>query len=115
MALAEHPKPKSLTDDQRHWLTHIEAASAEGLTLKEYAQQYDLPLQKLYGWKSSLKKRGLLAQDKEPVSFAPVHIVNADIPCALRIRLPNGVAIEVLSPVAEPVLLGVLCAASQLP
>ncbi len=115
MALANHPKPKPLTDDQRHWLTHIEAATHEGLTLKEYAQQHALPLQRLYGWKSSLKKRGLLPQEPETVSFTPVRVVTADTHSAMRIRLPNGVIVEIPFPVAEPVLLGVLRAAGQLP
>ncbi len=114
MALANHPKPKTLTENQRHWLAHIEAATGEGLSLKEYAQKHELPLQRLYGWKSALKKRGLLPQEEKTVSFTPVRVVSTDTTCALRVRLPNGVAIEVLSPVAEPVLLGVLRAASQL-
>ncbi len=115
MALTNHPKLQTLTDSQSHWLAHIKTASAEGLTLKEYSQQHDLPLQKLYGWKSSLKKRGLLSQEPKTVSFTPVRVVTADTHSALRIQLPNGVAIEIFSPVAEPVLLGVLRTAGQLP
>ncbi|MCP4040386.1 MAG: hypothetical protein GY731_00310 [Gammaproteobacteria bacterium] len=56
-----------------------------------------------------------MSQEPKTVSFTPVRVVTADTHSALRIQLPNGVAIEIFSPVAEPVLLGVLRTAGQLP
>lgn len=101
----------SLTDKQQFWLNHINEAKAAGLSLADYAQREDLSLQSMYSYVNTLRKKGVLEQQK-PSGFTRVVPASASTYSPLRIYLNNGVRIDVAAEqinVAE-----LLNAASQL-
>jgi len=91
-----------LTDRQRYWLDHIQAAEGSGEPLKRYAKRKRLSVNSLYEAKRRLRKAGALSSAtpsdrREPTSsrFVPVSRVAASGPSApLRVRLSSGVQLE---------------------
>ncbi len=67
------PSNCELSERQRAWLEHLRACRAQGLSLKAYAEQQGLNLQRFYHWHRRLKRLGLAATDA-PVSFAAVRV-----------------------------------------
>ena len=108
-----------LTSTQQFWLGHVEACAAAGVSMKTYAERYELNLQSFYCWKGQLKKRGLLSS---PVSstdnnaMLPVAFVASPEPCpGARILLANGITIEVPSGVPPEVLVRLIGVAMDVP
>ena len=102
-----------LTEKQRYWLDHIETAEREGLSPREYAERHGLRTSELYYWRSTLRKRGVLASKDEPVELVPVRV--RDTRTEVRVHLPNGVVVACSEPLSEAAWLSVLRGASQLP
>ena len=101
-----------LTEKQRYWLEHIETAEREGLSPRAYAERHGLRTSQLYYWRSTLRKRGVLATAEEPVELVPVRL--RDTRAEVRVHLPNGVVVASSQPLSESAWLSVLRGASQL-
>ncbi len=102
----------SLTDKQRFWLEHIQTAEREGLSPRLYAQRHGLHTAQFYYWRSTLRKRGVLASKDEPVELVPVRV--HDTRTEVRVHLPNGVVVACSQPLSEAAWRSVLRGASQL-
>ena len=79
----------TLTERQQFWLEHIRACG--GGSVKAYAQANGLSVSALYEAKSRFKRLGLLG----PAKAARFARVEAAAPTLCRVRLPNGVFVEV--------------------
>jgi hypothetical protein len=89
-----NPSNSELTGRQHEWLEHFRACRAQGLSLKAYAEQQGLNLQRFYHWHRRLKRLGLVATDA-PVSFAAVRVsAAAGVAGYQRLHFPNGVMLE---------------------
>ena len=51
-----------LTDKQQYWSDKLQLAGQSGYTLAEYARLNDIPAQKLYQWRSTVKKQETTTQ-----------------------------------------------------
>lgn len=87
---------------RRRWSTEeklsiVNEVGVEGATVTQISQRHDVTRQQIYGWRSELKRKGLLAVP-EPSCFVPVEMSG----------LPN----ELLAPegfaVVEPMLVELL-------
>jgi hypothetical protein len=88
------PANSELTERQREWLEHLRACRSQGLSLKTYAEQQGLNLQRFYHWHRRLKRLGLVATDT-PVSFAAVRVSAAPgVTGTQRLHFPNGLMLE---------------------
>jgi transposase-like protein len=95
MVLSEKVDALGLSENQRRWLEHLQAAEQSGLTLKAYARQRGLAVEKLYSWKQELKRRGVLREAEEPPTFVPVRLMGASATAPVSVYLPSGVRLEV--------------------
>ena len=99
---------------ERFWLDHLRSARRQGQTLKAYAQAHGLSVSALYTARSTLKRRGVVAEPSASApTLVPVHIPAAG--AAFRVHLPNGVVVEVASHAESPACAAVLECASRLP
>ena len=88
------PTNSELTERQREWLAHLRACRARGLSLKAYAEQQGLNLQRFYHWHRRLKQLGLVAA-AAPVRFAAVRVSAAGgVAGTQRLHFPNGLMLE---------------------
>jgi hypothetical protein len=79
---------------QREWLEHVQSCRAQGLSLKAYAEQQALSLQRLYHWHRRLKLLGFIASP-EAVGFAEVRMRGSGkIAGTQRLHFPNGLVLE---------------------
>ena len=53
------------TDKEQYWLDHIEAATRSGLSIVQYARQYDIKAQRLYQWRNIVKNRSTPVSTEE--------------------------------------------------
>ena len=82
------------------WRGHIEAAAKRGGTLADYAREHGLSRHTLYVARQQMQREAVLAPAQTPTRrraapaapFVAVRV--AQDAAALRVRLPNGVAIE---------------------
>jgi len=80
-----------LTDQQRHWLAHIEAAQQSSLSLAAYARNQGLAPQTLYQWRHLFRQQGRLpASPRKVANFAQVQVMAtmtgaADAPIRLEL------------------------------
>lgn len=82
------------TERQREWLAHVQSCRAQGLSLKAYAAQQALSVQRLYHWHRRLKLLGLI-DGAEAVSFAAVRVQDSPVRTgAQRLYFPNGLILE---------------------
>ena len=125
---------RRLTEKQRIWLTHVERCTATGVSMRAYADQHGLDVQRFYVWKSQLKQLGVLAHDlampndidqppppalsplirAQVVSRSSVEDQRQSTMCAARVTLANGIAIEVPPGVAPEALGRLIVAACAL-
>jgi predicted transcriptional regulator len=85
---------RTLTEHQREWLEHVQACRARGLSLKAYAEQAGLDVQRLYRWHRRLKQLGLTVGIEE-VDFAAVQVRDwAEQAGRQRLHFPNGLVLE---------------------
>lgn len=89
---------RGLTDTQRIWLTDVEACTAGGGSMKGYAAEHGLDLQRFYLWKGWLKKLGGVAERQgltpSPPTFVPV-------PFAPSRQAPSGLMKRVGTPTGD--------------
>ena len=99
----------TLTRRQRFWLEHLRACGSG--PLKAYAEANGLSVSALYAAKAQLKRRGLLEPAKASRFARIVREDGAGAPTLCRVRLVNGVMVEVAcEPGQWPSLLGSLAA-----
>ena len=90
----------TLTETQRKWKAHIDAASAANQTLADYAREHGLKRSTLYAHSRKLSVQGRVTAKR---SFVRVQAPAA--PATVRIELPNGVRMHVSAPPDLQVLL----------
>jgi len=82
------------TERQREWLEHVQTCRARGLSLKAYAEQAGLDLQRLYHWHRRLKLLGFI-DSAETLSFSAVRVQGPGrIAVTQRLHFPNGLVLE---------------------
>jgi transposase-like protein len=82
-----------LTEHQRQWLAHIEAAQQSQLSLADYARTQGLAPQSLYQWRNVFKQKGIEPGSSRKVSaFAQVQVAATTVtePTEASIRLKLG-------------------------
>lgn len=85
-----------LTAKQQQWLSHLEAADEQNLSLAAYAKQECLDLKRLYSWKSQLKQKGLFSAETDN-SFIKAQVstsVSLSHTTGIHVVLPNGIRLE---------------------
>lgn len=78
-----------LTEKQQYWSKQLDKANNSGLSLAQYAKEQNIPIQKLYQWRSTLKKVTTTKTVSEEVKFAPVAISDYR-PVALRLCIDES-------------------------
>ncbi len=107
-------RKRDLTERERTWLKHIEAAAASGGTLAAYATANGLEVKHLSPWKTALRRRGVLP-DKRRSAFVPVATPAARTsPTSCSITLPNGVRVQIAGELGATKLGQILSAANAL-
>jgi transposase-like protein len=82
-----------LTDQQRQWLAHIEAAQQSHLSLADYARTQGLPPQSLYQWRNVFKQKGIgPGSSRKASAFAQVQVTATTLtePAEGNLRLKLG-------------------------
>lgn len=88
------PPNRVPTECQREWLEHVKACRARGLSLKAYAEQHGLSLQRFYHWHRRLKVLGFI-DSVQTVSFTSVRVQGAPVRAGRqRLHFPNGMVLE---------------------
>ena len=100
--------PKSLTDKQRYWLTHVECCEAGGATMVSYASEQSLDLKQFYNWKMRLARLRQLPHSSKCVAFKKVIVrPRPEFGTSCRIEYPNGTRIEIAAG-CDPVWLSLI-------
>ena len=107
MKARSHGRTESeLTERQRHWLRHIQAAERRDEPLTIYAEEHGLSVSSLYEAKRHLRKAGVIeasrgARKSRPKRATPTFVpvsVGETIPLpkssVLRVRLCSGAILE---------------------
>ncbi len=103
-----------LNTHEQIWLDHLKRCRRERQSLADYARTHDLKITRFYAWKARLEARGLWTGKEPPVSFLPVSVL--DTPAAgVRLKLPNGVALEFNQPLDAVLLTRLFDLAVALP
>jgi hypothetical protein len=105
-----------ITERQRYWLDHIQAAEAFVGSIADYARSKGLKPKELYSWKGILVRRGLLnvpAADENSGGF--VRVVAPARPLGMSLVLPNGVRLEWHGDLRPEQLEALVLTASRLP
>lgn len=89
---------------EREWVAHLNACTDEGVTVKAYAKQHDLPVDSLYYWRRKMKLRAGKSSSNaaHPSSTSTKFFARLDvtpIPTSaneglLRLRLSNHLQLE---------------------
>lgn len=77
-----------LTERQQFYKTHLDAASAEGLTIAEYARRHDVPAHGLYDARRRIQAKS---------DFVRVGRSGPAPLARLELRLPNGLLVTVVA------------------
>ena len=60
------------TEKQRYWADLLKSAEDSGLSLVEFAKTKDIPAQRLYQWRSTLREQSRLKHAPTSANFAQV-------------------------------------------
>ena len=101
----------TLTDNQRHWLEHLQACEASGNGIAAYAAEHGLDAKAMYTGKKTLVKKGVLPRTRRR-RFARAQVTTAVNDNAWRIQLTNGVSVAFSGAVDAKTLSTVLVAAA---
>ena len=101
----------TLTDNQRHWLEHLQACEASGKGIAAYAAEHGLDAKAMYTGKKTLVKKGVLPRTRRR-RFARAQVTTAVNDNAWRIQLTNGVSVAFSGAVDAKTLSTVLVAAA---
>jgi transposase-like protein len=88
-----------ITEKQKYWLDHFQAADSSRMSLAGYARKHELDPNHFHSWVHQLRKRGLIPAAKprrSSRSFArvePAEQAVTSLPA--DIVLPNGVRLRV--------------------
>ena len=63
---------EATTEKQRYWADLLKAAEESGMSLVEFAKSKDIPAQKLYQWRSTLRDQTATERPSTPVNFTQV-------------------------------------------
>jgi len=107
----DDPQNISLTNNQRHWLEHLQVCEASGKGIAAYAAEHGLDVKAMYTGKKVLVKKGVLPRTRRR-RFARAQAKAAVTDNAWRIGLPNGVSIAFSGAVDAKALSTVLTAAA---
>ena len=58
------------TEKQRYWANLLKTAEDSGMSLAEFAKTKDIPAQKLYQWRSTLRDHPVSKKTAAPTKFA---------------------------------------------
>ena len=64
-----------LTALQQKWLARLRACEASGLSVKAFAEREGIDRKRMYSWRKTLTKKGLLPAHK-PVRFQRAQVVS---------------------------------------
>lgn len=103
-----------LTEKQRIWHQHLQACTTAGLSMKDYAEQHGLKLQRFYYWKKYLKQLGVAAPESSARFVKAVRRETHSGAGKIRISLSNGVSIEISHDFDTAAMADLLCAARRL-
>ena len=78
----------NLTPSQQYWSNKLLEAEQSGISLADFARQQDLPAQKLYQWRSTLKSK--TQQVVEKTQFTRVVANDTSAGVDLTLVLPEG-------------------------
>ena len=97
-------KDRGLTERQREWLNHVQAAEGNGEALTAYAKRCGLSVGSLYEAKRRLRQAGVIqvAQTENSTKTGAVRFVElvaqpgstAAMGSSLRIQLTNGTVLD---------------------
>ncbi len=82
----------ALTERQRYWLDHVQACTASGKSIAEYAAAHDLAAQAMYAGKKMLIKKGVLPPT-HPARFQRAQVIGTVVGSEWRVHLPNGASV----------------------
>ena len=89
---------EELKQRQRYWLEHLRAATAQGVTLAEYARVAQVDSDALYRWRALFKRKGVSIIEEPgaaPVSFAAVRVATAEVSGAAAVTVHVGALVQV--------------------
>jgi hypothetical protein len=101
------PTRVTLTTQQNYWLKHVQACTASGKTIAEYAKNHGLRAKTMYAGKKTLAKKGVLPRTQAP-RFQRAQVVESVADNEWRIQLPNGVTVAFVGSVDAGALSTVL-------
>ena len=104
-----------LSEQEREWKAHLDAAEAAGQTLANYARVHELDVSKLYGYRGKIKRK--LKRATEPARRGKASFVRVEAKpqssCSLvRIELPNGIGVVIEGSCDVPGLISSLASLS---
>jgi len=76
-----------LTEKQQYWSDTLQLAEQSGHSLAEYARLNNIPPQKLYQWRSTLKKQETTTEISTESHFT--RVVSTTTLSSLSVQLPN--------------------------
>jgi len=103
----------ALTERQCYWLEHVQACTASGKTIAEYAAEHGLAAQAMYAGKKMLVRKGVLPPTR-PARFQRAQVTGAVVGSEWRIHLPNGVSVAFSGSVDAATLTTILNTAATL-
>jgi hypothetical protein len=89
---------EELKQRQRYWLDHLRAASAQGVTLAEYARVAQVDSDALYRWRALFKRKGVSILESSvaaPVSFAAVQLSGTETSAGAGVTVHVGAVLQV--------------------
>lgn len=100
--------PRALTAKQQKWLSHLEQAQQQGLSLQEYARRTGIKASSLYAARKWLSKARPQAAAPS-VSFAEVRTTGTGSAEACVLHLAPGIRLQLLV-LPSPQWLAAVCA-----
>lgn len=100
--------PRPLTVKQQEWLSHVERAQEQGLSLQEYARRNGIMVSSLYAARKSLRAsrpKSLSAG----LNFMEVRNTDSFVAAACTLYLAHGICLQ-LSALPSPEWLAAVCA-----
>jgi hypothetical protein len=89
---------EELKQRQRYWLEHLRAASAQGVTLAEYARVAQVESDALYRWRALFKRKGVAIVEScetKAVSFAAVRVTRPEANGPSVVTVQVGAVVQV--------------------
>jgi len=103
----------ALTEHRRKWLGRLQACEASGKSFTVYASEHGFPIRALYDAKKTLVNKGVLPRTQQK-RFQRVQTATVTADTQWRIRLRNGVMVELSGTVDGGSLSTVLHAVARL-